>query len=48
MTYIVIYDKVSRKVIRVIEESDKIVAIGYSDNCMQKIMNERPNVGDKV
>ena len=48
MTYIVIYDKVSRKVVRVIEESDKIVSIGYSDNCMQMIMHEWPNVGDKV
>ena len=48
MTYIVIYDKVSREVVRVIEQSDKIISIGYSDNCMQKIMNERPKVGDKV
>lgn len=46
--YIVIYDKVSRKVVRVIPQDDKIVCIGYSDNCDQKLVAERPNVGDKI
>ena len=46
--YIVIYDKVTREVVRVIEKSDKIVCIGYSDNCDQKLMAEKPKVGDKV
>ena len=49
MTYIVIYDKVTREVVRVIEQSDKIVAIGYSDNCDQKLVSgEKPKVGDKI
>ena len=42
MYYIVIYDKVSKKIYRVIPQSDKIVCIGYSDNCAQTIMQERP------
>lgn len=49
MYYIVIYDKVTREVVRVIPQSDKIVCIGYSDNCMQKLVcGEKPKVGDKV
>lgn len=47
--YIVIYDKVTKQIYRVIEQSDKIVAIGYSDNCMQKLVcGEKPKVGDTV
>lgn len=46
--YIVIYDKITREAVRVIEQSDKIVAIGYSDNYDQKLMAEKPNVGDKI
>lgn len=48
MTYIVIYDIVTREVVRVIEKTDKVVCIGYSDNCNQTIMAEKPRVGDKV
>ena len=46
--YIVIYDKVTKQIYRVIEQSDKIVAIGYSDNCDQKLLPEKPDVGDHV
>ena len=49
MYYIVIYDKVTREVVRVIEQSEKIAAIGYSDNCDQKLVSgEKPKAGDKV
>ncbi|MBR2554660.1 MAG: hypothetical protein IKE94_07370 [Aeriscardovia sp.] len=48
MNYIVIYDIVTREVVRVIPQSDKIVSIGYSDNCMQKLMAVRPKVGDTI
>ena len=40
--YIVIYDKVTRQIYRVIKQSDEIVCIGYSDNCMQKLVAEKP------
>ena len=46
--YIVIYDKVTKEIYRVIKQSDEIVAIGYSDNCMQKLVAEKPKAGDKV
>lgn len=45
--YIVIYDKITKKIIRVIERTDKIVCIGYSDNYAQKNVSERPE-GDTV
>ena len=49
MYYIVIYDKVTKKIYKVIEQSDNIVAIGYSDNCDQKLVSgEKPKVGDKI
>ena len=45
--YIVIYDKITKKIVRIIEQTDKIVSIGYSDNCAQKILSEKPE-GDTV
>ena len=45
--YIVIYDKVTKKIYRFIPQDDKIVAIGYSDNCMQKLVAEKPT-GDHI
>lgn len=40
--YIVIYDKISKRIVRVIEQTDKIVSYGYSDNCAEKIVEEKP------
>ena len=45
--YIVIYDKITKKIVRVIEQTDKVVSIGYSDNCSEKILDEKPE-GDTV
>ena len=42
MYYIVIYDKVTKEIYRVVEKTDNIVCIGYSDNCMQAITNVKP------
>lgn len=42
MTYIVIYDKVTKEIYRVIPKTDKVVCIGYSDNCMQAISMTKP------
>ena len=40
--YIVIYNKVTKKIVRVIEHTDKIVSYGYSDNCAEKIVETKP------
>lgn len=40
--YIVIYDKITKKIVRVIEQTDKLVSYGYSDNCAEKRMEEKP------
>lgn len=42
MTYIVIYDKVTKEIYRVIEKTDKFYCVGYSDNCMQAIAVTKP------
>lgn len=45
--YIVIYDKITKKIIRVIEQTDKLVSYGYSDNCTEMIVDTKPE-GDTV
>lgn len=40
--YIVIYNKITKKIVRVIEKTDKLVSYGYSDNCSEKHMDEKP------
>lgn len=45
--YIVIYNKITRKIVRIIEKTDKMVSYGYSDNCSEKILEEKPE-GDTV
>lgn len=40
--YIVIYDKVTKKILRIIEKTDKVVSYGYSDNCAEVILQEKP------
>ena len=45
--YIVIYDKITKKIVRIIEKTDKIVSYGYSDNCAEVILQEKPE-GDRV
>lgn len=40
--YIVIYDKVTKEIYRIVEKTDKVVCIGYSDNCMQAISTTKP------
>ena len=47
MTYIVIYNKITKKILRVIEQTDKLVSVGYSDNCEEVRLNERPT-GDRI
>ncbi len=47
MNYIVIYDKITKKIVRVIEQTDKIVAYDYSDNCAEVQLMEKPE-GDHV
>ena len=42
MTYIIIYDKVTKEIYRVIEKTDNIVCIGYSDNCTQALSATKP------
>ena len=45
--YIVIYNKITKEIIRVIEQTDKMVSYGYSDNCAEVILQEKPE-GDHV
>ena len=45
--YIVIYDKITKKILRVIEKTDNVVSYGYSDNCAEIIVDEKPE-GDHV
>ena len=45
--YIVIYDKITKKIVRIIERTDKMVSYGYSDNCSEMIVEEKPE-GDTV
>ena len=45
--YIVIYDKITKKIVRVIEQTDKVVSIGYSDNLTEKRIETKPE-GDTV
>lgn len=45
--YIVIYNKITKKIVRVIEKTDKVVSYGYSDDCSEKIVNTKPE-GDTV
>lgn len=45
--YIVIYNKITRKIVRVIEKTDKLVSYGYSDNCAEMIVDTKPE-GDTV
>lgn len=40
--YIVIYNKITKKILRVIEKTDKMVSYGYSDNCAEMIVDEKP------
>lgn len=40
--YIVIYDKITKKIVRIIEQTDKMVSYGYSDNCAEVRLPERP------
>ena len=40
--FIVIYEKATKKIVRVLEETSKIVSYGYSDNCAEKHMEEKP------
>ena len=41
--YIVIYDKITKVIYNVIDKNTPyLVAVGYSDNCMQSITNTRP------
>lgn len=39
--YIVIYEKVTKRIIRIIPEGS-FVSYGYSDNCAEKHMDEKP------
>ena len=45
--YIVIYNKITKKIVRVIEKTDKMVSYGYSDNCAEMIVDTKPE-GDTV
>lgn len=45
--YIVIYNKITKKIVRVIEQTDKVVSIGYSDSLAEKRMETKPE-GDTV
>ena len=45
--YIVIYNKITKKIVRVIEKTDKMVSYGYSDNCAERIVDTKPE-GDTV
>lgn len=45
--YIVIYNKITKKIVRVIEKTNKLVSYGYSDNCTEMIVEEKPE-GDTV
>lgn len=45
--YIIIYDKITRKIVRIIEKTDKVVGYGYSDNCSEMILDQKPE-GDTV
>ena len=45
--YIVIYDKITKKIVRVIEQTNKLVAYVYSDNCAEVILQEKPE-GDRI
>lgn len=45
--YIVIYNKITKKIVRVFEQTDKLVSYGYSDNCAEKIVDTKPE-GDTV
>lgn len=48
MMYIVIYDKVTKEIYRIIEKTDKIVSIGYSDNCAQVLSPTPLTVGSVI
>ena len=45
--YIVIYDKVTKKIVRIIEQTDKMVSYGYSENLVEVRLPERPE-GDYI
>ena len=40
--YIVIYDLITKEIVRVIPKTDKVVCVGFSDNLMQAITNTKP------
>lgn len=40
--YIVIYQKATGKIVRIIEQTEKTVSYGYSENCAEKHMEELP------
>lgn len=40
--YIVIYEKTTKRIVRVIEQTDKLVSYGYSDNCAEMLVSEKP------
>lgn len=40
--YIVIYDKITKEIYRVVEKTDKFYCVGYSDNCRQAITDIKP------
>ena len=42
MEYIVIYKKISKQIVRIIELTSKVVSWGYSDDCAEARTNERP------
>lgn len=45
--YIVIYNRITKKIVRVIEKTPYFVAYGYSDDCAEKVVDEKPE-GDTV
>ena len=40
--YIVIYDKITKEIIRVIEKTNKFYCVGYSENYRQAITDIKP------
>ena len=42
MEYIVIYKKISKQIVRIIPVTKKLVAWGYSEDCTEARVNERP------
>ena len=40
--YIVIYDKITKEIVRIVEKTDKFFCVGCSENCRYTVTDIKP------